>query len=786
MKTRSFEQEWMDKVSRVRDSSFWRQVSNPPSGRIEPAREKPGRHEVAVDAQWTLVQEGDFESEGSARTGIEDLRHFMNTRFGIELRAHTDSSTSPRILFQLRPDAEGGTTRWNTAFDLHVAPDRITVRAATETALLRAGLYLSNYWGLRRNLYLPRGRRRVRPAVSLHIGADLWGGFSTTQAWVHGRENDTNFLELARMGINAVPIMTLLEDYLDPPSGPFQSLRNARAGENRRRLAQLARQAARYGVYIFLMGYNPKLDPEHPVFAAHPEARGAIQGDGDFRTLCTSDPTTRRFLVDAWASLFTEIPDLGGILAITGGEGFYHCFMRSRNTASDCPGCGHRQGAEVVSELVNEVARGIRVCNPEARLLTWPYSAGHWSHDRDQTEFINRLDPEHVIFQTEVDKDSVDWRFAGYAKNIWDYSMSTVSISDRCRRQRRFCRDRRLPFSVKLEVNNSIECLSVPYLPALENQRQIWDNARRLRTQAIHSRWLFDGSCKSPSEELGFWAIWGRNTEFDDFDQALTAIAYRDFGVRAAAYVRRAWRFFSEAMRHHPQLDYYVGSYFVGVGQPLVLRPEQAVAGGSLDPSFFGRFYWHWERTTTGDDASFSQNKALFYARPGFRAIARRGSRRGQDVALDELQALARLWERGVREMDKAAGHVPSSCRSRFEQEWILARHLAFTWRSAAHVEEFLRLRDTIREFSGQLWVRSGHRRENMRDLTRMQAIAVAELDLARQDLELVGGVDFLDLSLRLDMGTASTETILEAKIRQVEHLLSEDLPAWREELLRW
>jgi len=239
-------------------------------------------------------------------------------------------------------------------------------------------------------------------------------------------------------------------------------------------------------------------------------------------------------------------------------------------------------------------------------------------------------------------------------------------------------------------------------------------------------------------------------------------------------------------MRHHPQLDYYVGSYFIGAGQPLVLDPEQAVPGGNLDPSFFGRFYWHWETSATGDDTAFAQKKPLFYARPGFRAVARRGPRHGQDVALEELQELAGLWERGVRELEKAGKRVPPSCRSRFRQEQILGQHLAFTWRSAAHVEEFLRLRDTIREFSGQSWVRSGHQRENARDLDRMEQIARAELDLARRDLRLVRGVDFLDLSLRLDMGTASTEAILKAKIQQVEELLSGELPAWRETLQRW
>ena len=781
MAAKSFEQEWSEKVEKVRSSRFWRQVSSPPSGRIEPASQKPGRDEIEVDADWMLTCEGDISADGPARIGLGDLRRFLRTRFGVALRKKGDG---PRLLFQLVP--KKGVTRWEVAFDLRVEPDQITVRAPSEVALLRASLFLSNYWSLRRNLSLLRGRRRIRPAVELHVGADLWGGFCTTQAWIHGRENDDNFLELARMGINAVPIMTLLEDYIETvPSPKFASLVNPRARENRDRLAQLARRAARCNVHLLLMGYNPKLAPDHPLFTAHPSSQGALQSGGAFRTMCTSDSITRKFLIDSWASLFAEIPELGGIEAITGGEGFYHCFMRSQN-AADCPRCGRRSGSEVVAEFINELAAGIQSRCSDARLLTWPYSAGHWSGDRDQVGYIARLDPERVIFQTEVDKDSVDWRAAGYAKNIWDYSMSNVSISERCRHQRRLCQDRRLPFSVKIECNNSIECLNVPYLPALENQRQIWENARRLKPRAIHSRWLFDGSCKSPSEELGFWTIWGKSTEFADLDHTLTALAERDFGTRAAAAVRRAWAHFSAALRHHPQLDYYIGSYFVGVGQPLVLDPEKATVAGGLDPAFFGRFYWQWETSATDDDTALTLAKPLFFARPGFRAIARRGPQRGQDVALEELQAMADLWEKGARELEKARQCIPPSHRSRFRQEWILAQHLAYTWRSAAHVEEFLRLRDLVREFSRQSWVRSGHLRENLRDLDRMEQIARAESDLARRDLKLVRDVDFLDLDLRLDMGTASTPDILQAKIRQLEALLARELPAWRESLQRW
>ena len=782
MSSLSFETAWRRQVEKVRASRFWRQVSAPPSAPIERAGARPRRGEVEVTDAWRLAGSPGLRAGGPARRGMDDLHRFLRVRLGVELGT---ADGGPCVRFELvsRP----GAGRWDASFRLQVEPRQIVVRAATETALLRASLYLSNYWSLRRIPCLPRGRRRVSPAVALHLGADLWGGFCTTQAWIPGREQDDNFLELARMGINGVPVMVSLQEYIHvDPSGRFSRLVHPQARANRQRLAQLARQAAASGVHIFLMGYNPKLPPNHPLFDEVPQCRGALQCDGLFRTLCTSDPDTRRFLVHAWASLFEEIPELGGIEAITGGEGFYHCFMRSRNRAADCPRCSQRSGSEVVAELVNDIAAGIRAANPQARLVTWPYSAGHWSGDLNQTDFIAALDPENVIFQTEVDKDSVDWRDIGYAKNIWDYSMSMVDISPRCLAQRRQCRRQGLPFSVKTQVGNSIECISVPYIPALENQRQIWENTRRLKPQATHSRWLFDGSCKGPSEEMGFWALWGRKTQFEDLDTVLTALAERDFGRRAAPYVRRAWKRFSEGLRHHPQLDYYTGSYFVGVGQPLILDPAKASIEAGLDPVFFGVFYWMWGDTGIDDEAAFEQKRPLFFARPAFRALARRGPRNGHDVALEELQTMARLWERGAAELDRARPHVPEACRERFEQECVLGWHMTLTWRSAANVEEFLRLRDTILEFSGQHWVRAGHYRENMRDLARMAELARAELELARRDLELVAQTDFLDLGLRLDMGTASSGRILRAKIRQVEQLLDVELPAWRRRLGTW
>lgn len=789
---------WDIQVRRIHKSEFYRQVSSPPAGRIEHSSAGISNGEVVIDDSWVLDTIGDFTSHGPGAIGLDDLRGILESNFGVRMRRGTPGTGTPVIRFELCPEVRPASS-WLRQFDLHVSPCFVHIRGNSEETLLRASLYLTNYWRLRRAPVLTIGKRKVKPEIPLHIGADLWGGFSTTQAWIPGRESQTNFLELARMGVNLLPIMMLLEDTIDHPSQPeFSSLHNPNAAAYRKRLAALAQQAARYDVRIMLMGYNPKLDPNHAVFNRYPACSGALQAGGAFRVLCTSDQTTREFLAESWASLFKEIPELGGLEAISGGEGFYHCYMNSIdpvrnplvypdlpvNTARDCPRCSARPAADVVAEFINTVARAIHARQPEACVVTWPYQAQYyWSTDRDQTQFIRQLDPDHVIFQTELDKDYLEWRPPGYAKTNWDYNLSSITMSPRSKAQRKLCRQQRLPFSAKLESNVAIECLNVPYLPILENQRIRWEQCRAMKPAAMHSRWLFDFSLKAPPEELGYWASWGKNTEFHDLDRVLTAMAERDHGKAAAPAVRKAWRLFSEAMRHHPSLDYYIGSYFIGPGQPLVLDPNDLTG---LDEAFFGCFYWQWERSATNDDTLFVKKKPLFYSKPGFKAIVRRGVNNGKDVGLDELQALASGWEQGLRVLAGARAKVPAECKKMFNDLWVLSQYLAYTWRSAANVEEFLRLRDIIRGNTLLKYRMSAEVKVNMRDVTRMEKIARDELRIAKASLILTRGVDALDLSLRLDMGVSSTDKMLTAKIKQVEKLLLHDLPAWRKKLLTW
>ncbi len=94
-----------------------------------------------------------------------------------------------------------------------------------------------------------------------------------------------------------------------------------------------------------------------PFFEARPE-RAALRGVGGVRVdaaesagsarLCVSHPEVRRWLADALASVFSQVPGLGGVFTITASENPTHCASHGRH--KDCPRCRDRTAAELIAE----------------------------------------------------------------------------------------------------------------------------------------------------------------------------------------------------------------------------------------------------------------------------------------------------------------------------------------------------------------------------------------------------------------------------------------------------
>ena len=211
--------------------------------------------------------------------------------------------------------------------------------------------------------------------------------------------------------------------------------------------------------------------------------------------------------------LFNEVPELGGIICIIGGESYYHCFM-CRSAApvgeTNCPNCKGKHAEDEIANFMKVTADAVTARQPRAKVMAWPYSAAYvWSKEHSQLELIDRL-PPNVQLLSEIDKEQTVWR-GGIAKLCWDYSVDYEGHSDRIVAQAERCAKRGHELFIKTETSHGIELLHLPYVPALVRSAQAVAEHPRLRPKGVLQRWGFIGMYDSAAERIGYQARWDPN-----------------------------------------------------------------------------------------------------------------------------------------------------------------------------------------------------------------------------------------------------------------------------------
>src|SRR5207248_4391534 len=90
-------------------------------------------------------------------------------------------------------------------------------------------------------------------------------------------------------------------------------------------------------------------------FAAHPELKGAAEGDHS--ALCTSTPEVQEYVRSSVAYICRSVPDLGGYFTISASENLTNCWSHGRGAT--CPRCAKRSPAEVIAEANSLIQTGI-------------------------------------------------------------------------------------------------------------------------------------------------------------------------------------------------------------------------------------------------------------------------------------------------------------------------------------------------------------------------------------------------------------------------------------------
>lgn len=688
--------------------------------------------EVQIDKRWSFSLLGDPGE--MVRVAGREFQEFLR----IAMRTQIVSGGGRREDFTIAAGVCDDAPVGDEAFHLLVERTRIRICASTDRGVMHGLHYLEAKIRARRAPFLKLSSEFRKPRHSPRITAAPFYARAeleqTTDPYTDGLLG-----RISRGGFNAIWLWGDIDAVTH--SDVFPEL-DSGAQERQKRLDLITRRAARYGIDVYVYLANKPLKEEF--FARHSETRGTdLNAYGGEAVLCTSVTEVQMHYRSALRNLMVNVPLLKGVVIIVGAEGLIHCYTRSNN----CPRCSRRPAEEVVAELSNVVLEGVRSANSRATVAVWPYGAStSWARvDKTQSALIERL-PKGMTFLTEFAKES-PVVFGGVSTPAYDYPISVLGPSARMVKQEALAKQGGLDLWIKSEHAIALEFIQTPYIPVLS----AWEERQRLIRQhssasGVFCNWMHYGFMPTPAADLHYWSVW--NEDVNGYE-LVRRVAQQNYGERAAVDVHRAWQRFSDAIREYP----FSNSVALGVVQK-----------GPSHPLFL--------------DHNF---KPLHGAGRQFRNDLRWTEPWGPEVTIAQFEKMERIWSAGVKDLRRAANNASLSFRPATRKELGIAEVLLACIRSTIHIGKFYLLRSQTQSAGGA---------ERVRIIDEMEALARNELRNAKEILPVVSADSRLGYA-----NSAGNEQIgvpragiysaasIRKKITQLEKLLAEELPAFRERL---
>ena len=364
---------------------------------------------------------------------------------------------------------------------------------------------------------------------------------------------------LAAVGVNGVWVHTVLRTLAKDPAFPEFGADCEKRIEG---LRTLVARGKKYGIDVYLYMNEPRT-MHASFFDARPE-RAAMRGvaAGVNARLCTSNPEVRRWMSDSLASVFTQVPGLGGVFTITASENATSC--ASHRQQAKCERCKTRSYADIIAEVNATIAQGMARGNPKAKMIVWD-----WSWDDTHAEEIIAKLPKNCWIQS-VSEKSLPIERGGVKSAVSEYSISAVGPGPRAAKHWALARAAGMKASAKVQVGATWEFSAVPYLPTMD---LVAEHARNLMSAGVNGLMLSWSLGCYPSPNLEVFQAFTKETA--DIGTVLDRVAERHYGKAAVPLVRQAWTAYSDGFREYP---FHIGTLYngpqqMGPANPFYLKP---------------------------------------------------------------------------------------------------------------------------------------------------------------------------------------------------------------------
>jgi hypothetical protein len=660
------------------------------------------------------------------------------------------------------PDLKG------EAFRLEIEPKVCRILAG-EVEGIRSGIFHLEDEMLRlRAPSLPLGTIERHPFIKRRISRCVYGPIKRPPKMRDELMDDVDYYpdqylnRLAHEGVNGLWLTVNFSDLVSTTFTPEA------AKDGGKRLAKLRRTVAhclRYGIRTYIFTIEPRAWGTQPLYyndikvlKNYPEL-GGVRSD-NFVYFCPISKTAQQYLYQSVNKIFTEVPDLGGIINISYDEQPTTCLNSIHEDTPfeghiDCPRCSKKAPWEILYASLSAMERGMHDAAPNAELISWLYmgegNLADWVYD------ISAHTPKDVIlqlqFETGVTKTEFGKKLVG-----GDYWLSTPGPSQSFESQSKIARDNGTQVSAKIQTSNSHEVASIPYVPVPSMIYRKFSAMHQLGVTHTMLGWYFGnypGPMIKAAGELSFEPF---PKDEDTFLHQLASIYWKQEDVLS---VVKAWKDFAEGYGNYPlqnMMGYY-GPMHDGPVWPLLLKPLDA----PLSPT------WQISSSTTlkpwppsGDRIGECLWSAPYKIDESVENL----------LTLKETVELCRRmstnWDKGVEILNKLESKYKN------EPERILdigvAKALGIQFHSGYNILRFYMLREQMLRMEGM---------DRLNILNQLSHIINEELDLDKQLLELCEKDSRLGFHSEAEGYKYFPEKI-RWRMQQLKNVLANDVPEFK------
>ena len=508
--------------------------------------------EVVVDSSWCMELP---EDSSKIEDFVTDFKTFAK-KYGVFF---ADESYKK---IRIRMDVETTDEEYH---EIEIKENSILIRAGYPAGVLRALYDLEDLaenagtFSFEKKSYRKRTKVKTRFIYS----------FCSLYSDVLDKDTRISFPDellegYGRRGINGVWIQGILYE-LAPY--PFDERLSEGWEKRLHNLEMLTRRAARYGIKVYIYINEPRNMPL-AFFEKYPHLKGATLNKG-LACLCSSHPDTQEYMKNALQTVCRRVPLLGGFLNITQSENMVLCCSAGKHVSEEnkCPVCGKRKDSEVNAKMLKVMADAVAEVDRNMKFFVYAWAWVQHLGKEETTELIRQLPDNAIVLQ--VSESQKKFVRAGIHSFVRDYSLSIVGPGEPAQEMWQAAREQGLEVAAKVQINNSWECSTAPFLPVYDNVLRHIKNLVDEGIEHIMLSWTLGGYISDNIRIASSYFFEEENGETDAYEEVLA----RTYGAYAQK-VKTAVVHFCKGFGEYPFHVWHIYRGPSNAGTANLLYPE--------------------------------------------------------------------------------------------------------------------------------------------------------------------------------------------------------------------